>query len=147
MHQSKFSSFLISFLYFLLISIGLDILNRLFASLFNFEMIFNQTFLLFEVLLEAVILLLAACGLYLLTRKMKTEKLMDYLLKALVFGLLYGFISFVITLISIQFIGASTFVKSSLIDGFLRYVPNGTKEGFVFLLVLVVTSNQQRTES
>jgi uncharacterized membrane protein len=110
-------------------------------------MIFNQTFLLFEVLLEAVILLLAACGLYLLTRKLKTEKLMDYLLKALVFGLLYGFISFIISLITIQFIGASTFVKSSLIDAFLRYIPNGTKEGLVFLLVLVVTSNQQKAES
>lgn len=147
MQQSKFSTFLISFLYFLLISIGLDLFYRFLAADFKIEAIFNLTFLFFEVLLEAAILFFAALGLFLFTRKLKTEKLIDFLLKALVFGVLYGLVSFVITLITIQFTGASIFIKSNFIDAFARYVPNGIKEGLIFLLVFVVTTNQQKIKS
>lgn len=147
MNQLKLSEVFISLLYFLLISLGLDVIFRLINSHFQLEMIFNFNFLVYEFLLEALILFLTGVTMFYLTRKLRAEKLIDYILKALIFGIVYGLIVFVISQIYIQVIGYTEFIKGDICNSFLKYIPNGIRQGFICLLVLFVASKQLKTEN
>jgi hypothetical protein len=93
-------------LFFGLISIGVDLIRKLIFIQLDLSKIFNLDFLLYEVVLEFVFLIITAFATHLLSKSIGIYNLGTSLLKASIFGVIYGIVSLISTRIISLSMGA-----------------------------------------
>ncbi|TNF47572.1 MAG: hypothetical protein EP305_07555 [Bacteroidetes bacterium] len=123
-------------LFFGLISIGVDLIRKLIFVQLDLSKIFNLDFLLYEVVLEFVFLIITAFATHLLSKSIVINNLGTSLLKASIFGVIYGIVSLISTRIISLSMGAGIGFQFDIYDSFIKYIPNGIMEGILLMLVI-----------
>jgi hypothetical protein len=123
-------------LYFGLISICFDLVRKIIFARFDLFKLFNVDYLLYEVVLEFILLMITAFATHLCIKNITYNNLGFSLLKSSIFGIIYGIISFIfVRLISFS-MGAGNYFQLDIFHSLLNYIPNGLMEGVLFMLVL-----------
>jgi hypothetical protein len=123
-------------LFFGLISIGVDLIRKLIFIQLDLSKIFNLDFLLYEVVLEFIFLIITAFATHLLSKSIGIYNLGTSLLKASIFGVIYGIVSLISTRIISLSMGAGIGFQFDIYDSFVKYIPNGIMEGILLMLVI-----------
>lgn len=123
-------------LFFGLISIGIDLIRKLIFAQFDLSRIFNLDFLMFEVVLEFIFLIIPAFATHLVSKSISFNNLRTSLLKALIFGVIYGIVSLISSRIFTISLGAGIGFQFDIYGSFINYIPNGIMKGILLMLVI-----------
>jgi len=133
--SKKMTRILRDILFFGLISIGIDLIRKLIFTQFEMTRIFNLDFLVYEIVLEFVFLTVTAFATHFIIMNMAKDNLGISLLKALIFGVIYGIISLISSRIIYLTMGAEIGFQFNIYDSFLKYIPNGFTQGVLFMFI------------
>jgi hypothetical protein len=120
---------------FALISIGIHLFRRLIFSQFDLAKLFDWNFLIFEIAVEFALLCITALFASILSKKIAVHRLGYSLLKALIFSILYGIVSMMISRIVLLSIGAEIGFQFDIHQSFLKFIPNGFTQGILYVFV------------
>jgi hypothetical protein len=120
------------------LSISLDTIRRIIYSKFDLSSIFNFDFLLFEVLIEGLVLIITAILSNYFTKKIETNNLKTFIIRIFTFTLIYSAISFTTIKIVSILLNINTLTN---FYSFLNFIPNGLIQSFIFLLVSTIFKN------
>lgn len=136
-----------SILLFGLISIAIDLIRNLILIRFQLTLFFEMDFLTYQVFLEYVILVITAQGTHFVSKSFVNNGLTTSLIKATIFGIIYGIISLISHAIIILITGGGPGFHLDIYSSFIKFIPNGLMEGFLFLFVLVMLQYKSKSKN
>jgi hypothetical protein len=135
-----------SILLFGLISIVIDLIRNLTLIRFQLIQLFEMDFLTYQVFLEYVIVVITALGTHFVSKSFVNNGLTTSLIKATIFGIIYGIICLISHGIIILITGGGSGFHLDIYNSFIKFIPNGLMEGFLFLFVLVMLQYKSKNK-
>ncbi len=135
MEKKSRTNLIKSILYFGLLSSCIECISKLISNHFNVFQLFRIDFIVFEIIVEFVILIITAFLTHLIILNFANKNLGISILSATLFGVLYAFFATVNIWILSTILDLGKNVLLNDYSSFFVYIPNGLIQGLIFMFV------------